>query len=96
MQEIKTNSFYNTNYKNRVNEILSKFKNGIELYDTNSIFRNCIENLLEGGNVYHIIEDLILMDIEILKKYEELIKSGVIRTEIVVSKKEFDDIISKL
>lgn len=77
-----------------INDILAKFENGVELYETNAVFANCIESLLMGGDVYKILESIIVIHSEQQKRYKELIKSGTLRTEIVVTKERFDEIAS--
>ena len=75
-----------------INEILAKFENGVELYQTNAVFANCVESLLRGGDVYKMLESVIVMHTEQQKRYKELIESGTLRTEIVVTKERFDEI----
>jgi hypothetical protein len=38
-----------------IDELLSKFDNGLELYRNNAVFYNCIEHLVRGGDIYKII-----------------------------------------
>lgn len=75
-----------------INALLSKFDNGLELYQNNPVFANCIEHLLRGGDIYKIFEQIIVMQQEQQKYYSEIISSGKIRTEIVVSKEKFDEL----
>ena len=79
-----------------INELLSKFDNGLELYQKNAVFANCIEHLLRGGDIYKIFEQIIVMQDNTQNKYSELIKSGVLRQEIIVSKEKFDELTSGL
>lgn len=75
-----------------INALLSKFDNGLELYQNNAVFASCIEHLLRGGDIYKIFEQIIVMQQEQQKYYSEIISSGKIRTEIVVSKEKFDEL----
>jgi hypothetical protein len=75
-----------------INEILAKFENGVELYETSAVFANCVESLLRGGDVYKMLESIIVMNSKLLKDYKQLIESGVLRTEIVITKERFDEI----
>lgn len=75
-----------------MNILLSKFDNGLELYQNNSFFNNAINNLLQGGDIYKIFEQIIVMQQETQKRYEEIFSSGKIRTEIFVKKEEYDKI----
>ena len=75
-----------------INTLLSKFDNGLELYQNNPVFANCIEHLLRGGDIYKIFEQIIVMQQEEQKYYSEIISSGKIRTEIIVSKERFDEL----
>jgi len=79
----------------RINQILSKFDNGVELYQTNAVFANCVEGLLRGGDVYKMLEQVVLMNTDVQNKYLELIKSGKIRQEIIVSKERFEELTKK-
>jgi len=79
-------------FNNRINELLYKFENGLELYRNNPIFANCIEHLLRGGDVYKILEEIILMQSSTQKKLTELINSGVLRQEIIVSQERLEEL----
>jgi len=72
-------------FNSRINELLSKFENGLELYRNNPIFASCIEHLLRGGDLYKILEEIIVMQSSTQEKLTELINSGVLRQEIIVS-----------
>lgn len=76
-----------------INELLSKFDNGLELYQTNAVFANCIEHLLRGGDVYKILEQIIVIQDSQQKHFKKIISSGKIRQEIIVSKEKFDEIL---
>ena len=75
-----------TDVSRSINSLLSKFDNGLELYQNNAVFANCIEHLLRGGDVYKILEQIIVMQQNQQKHFEEIINSGKIRQEIIVSK----------
>jgi hypothetical protein len=79
-----------------INELLSKFENGLELYRNNAVFANCIENLVTGGDIYKIFEEIIIMQSNTQEKLTKLITSGVLRHEIVVSKEKYDELLSSL
>ena len=79
-----------------VNTLLSKFDNGLELYQNNALFANCIEMLLRGGDIYKLFEQVIVIQGETQEKLIELISSGVLRQEILVSKENFDELTSGL
>jgi hypothetical protein len=49
-------------------------------------FFNCIEHLVRGGDIYKILEQIIVMQANTQEKLSELISSGVLRQEIIVSK----------
>jgi len=79
-----------------INALLSKFDNGLELYQNNAVFANCIEHLLRGGDIYKIFEKILVMQTKTQEKLSELIKSGTLRQEIIVSKEKFDELTSGL
>ena len=81
-----------TSVSSSINSLLSKFDNGLELYRNNAIFSNCIEHLLRGGDIYKIFEQIIVMQSNTQEKLTELISSGVLRQEIIVSKDKFDEL----
>ena len=62
----------------------------------NAVFANCIEHLLRGGDIYKIFEQIIVMQTKTQEKLSELIKSGTLRQEIIVSKEKFDELTSGL
>ena len=78
-----------------INALLAKFENGLELYQNNAVFANCIEHLLRGGDVYKILEQIVVMQSNQQKHLTELLKSGTLRQEIIVSKERFDEIKDK-
>ena len=80
------------NLNRNINEILSKFDNGIELYQTNAVFSNCVESLLRGGDVYKMLEQVVLINVNIQNEYLKLMESGKIRQEIIVTKERFQEI----
>ena len=43
-------------------EILKKFKNGEKLYKENALFNICIHQILSGADIYHILEEVILLN----------------------------------
>ena len=85
-----------TSVSSSINALLSKFDNGLELYQNNAVFANCIEHLLRGGDIYKIFEQIIVMQTKTQEKLSEIIKSGTIRQEIIVSKEKFDELTSGL
>ena len=97
MSKLNTNTQSCQNaVSSRINAILLKFDNGLELYQNNAIFHNCIEHLIRGGDIYKIFEQIIVMQINTQNKLSELIESGVLRQEIIVSKEKFDELTSSL
>jgi predicted transcriptional regulator len=85
-----------TGVSGSINELLSKFENGLELYRNNAVFANCIENLVRGEDIYKIFEQIIIMQSNTQEKLTELITSGVLRQEIIVSKEKYDELASGL
>ncbi len=83
------------NISSSINSLLAKFDNGLELYQNNAVFANCIEHLLIGGDVYKILEQIVVMQSNQQKRLTDLIKSGTLRQEIIVSKERFDEIKDK-
>mgnify|MGYP003527997432 CR=1 FL=1 len=79
-----------------INALVSKFDNGLELYQNNAVFANCIEHLLRGGDIYKIFEQVFVTQTKTQEKLSELIKSGTLRQEIIVSKEKFDELTSGL
>ena len=84
------------NVSSSINALLSKFDNGLELYQNNAVFANCIEHLLRGGDIYKIFEQVLVTQTKTQEKLSELIKSGTLRQEIIVSKEKFDELTSGL
>lgn len=85
-----------TDVSSSINSLLSKFDNGVELYQNNAVFANCIEHLLRGGDIYKIFEQIIVMQQTQQKNFEEIIKSGAIRQEILISKERFDELLESI
>ena len=58
-----------TDVGSSINALLSKFDNGLELYQNNSVFATCIESLLRGGDIYKILEKVVEMQFKTQEKY---------------------------
>jgi hypothetical protein len=95
-KETKVPTLSKTAVSGSINELLSKFENGLELYRNNAVFANCIEHLVRGGDIYKIFEQIIIMQSNTQEKLTELITSGVLRQEIIVSKEKYDELASGL
>jgi len=90
-------STLNMDYVNSsITALLSKFDNGLELYQNNIVFRYCIEHLLQGGDIYKILEQVVVMQTKTQEKLSELIENKILRQEIIVSKERFDELVSGL
>ena len=83
-------------YRDGFSKLLAKFDNGEELYKTNMLFVNCVKCLLGGADVYKMLESVIVSNAEIMKKYTELITSGTLRQEIVVSAERFNEMVKEI
>jgi len=79
-----------------INSLLSKFDNGIELYQTNAIFANCIEHLLRGGDVYKILEQIIVLQYNQEKYLKGIIQNGNTTQRIILSKEKYDEVLKEL
>ena len=87
---------HKTDVSSSINALLSKFDNGLELYQNNAVFANCIEHLLRGGDIYKIFEQVLVTQTKTQEKLSELIKRGTLRQEIIVSKEKFNELTSGL
>ena len=85
-----------TSVSSSINALLSKFENGLELYQNNAVFANCIEHLLRGGDIYKMFEQVVVMQNKTQEKLTELLSSGALRQEIIVSKEKYDELASGL
>ena len=56
-------------------EILSKFKNGEELYRENALFNVCVYQLLNGADIYHLLEKVILMNSAQQNKIQKILEN---------------------
>jgi hypothetical protein len=66
------------------------------LYQNNAVFANCIEHLLRGGDIYKMLEQVVVMQDKTQEKLTELLSSGALRQEIIISKDKFDELSSGL
>jgi hypothetical protein len=85
-----------TSVSSSINALISKFDNGLELYQNNAVFANCIEHLLRGGDIYKMLEQVVVMQDKTQEKLTELLSSGALRQEIIISKDKFDELSSGL
>lgn len=67
-------------YYKKVDETIAKFKNGKELYHTSATFNIVVQSLVRGADVYELLEQVILQDIDLQKAFETHIITG--RTNI--------------
>jgi predicted nucleic acid-binding Zn-ribbon protein len=67
-------------------DLLEKFENGVCLYENNPVFAKCVESLLRGGDIYRILESVIVMHSDLQQRYSALIQGGILKKEIVVKK----------
>jgi len=81
--------------KLKFNELLNKFDNGFALYQNSALFCSLVESLFRGADVYKLLEQVSVMLDESNDRYKELIQSGKIRTEIIVSKEIFEELEEK-
>lgn len=44
----------------KITEILEKFKNGKELYKRNAVFNKAVQMMVDGMDVYDVLEQVIL------------------------------------
>lgn len=83
---------YQTARSHEINQLLSKFKNGFELYQKNALFAKCIEGMLNGASVYELLESVVVMQTETQIRLSKIVLSGTLRQEIVVSKEKFEEL----
>jgi hypothetical protein len=70
-------------------ELLRKFKNGRELYETSPIFRVAFDRIRRGERIHHILEDVIVEAEALAESCEAMIKNGTIKpAPILVIPKE--------
>ena len=56
-------------------EILSKFKNGEKLYKENALFNVCVHKLLNGVDIHHLLEEVILLNSAQQNNMESILKN---------------------
>lgn len=63
-------------YYQKVDEEIAKFKHGKELYNNSASFNIVIQSLVRGGNIYDLLEQIIIMDNDLQKAFEHHIITG--------------------
>lgn len=63
-------------YYQKIDEEIAKFKNGKELYQTSASFNRVIHALVRGANIYELLEQIIVIDIDLQKAFETHIITG--------------------
>lgn len=56
-------------YKTR--EILNKFKNGEKLYKKSPQFNKCVHMLVDGTDIYSVLEDIIIANEALQHAFED-------------------------
>lgn len=54
-------------------ELLSKFKNGEELYSKSPMFNKAIQMMLEGMNEFEVLEEIILANERTQRAFEDYV-----------------------
>lgn len=57
----------------KITELLSKFKNGEELYKRNAMFNQAIQMMVEGMNEFEVLEQIILSSERTQRAFEDYI-----------------------
>jgi len=57
----------------KIIKILKNFKNGEELYKNSAMFNKCIQMMLEGMNVYDVLEQVIQGNERTLRAFDDYI-----------------------
>lgn len=57
---------------NNISQLVDKFKNGAERYQSDALLHNTINHLARGADPINIIDELITMNNELVKKNIEL------------------------
>ena len=57
-------------------EILKKFKNGEERFQTDPVFHKCIMALAQGADPITILDYVLRINLETIEKYKELVEKG--------------------
>lgn len=73
--------------KHPVAEMLEKFKEGEKLYSTSPLFTKCVDMLVYGGgDIYHLLEEIIHMNEEQIKVTEDIIKRSSVPITFIIPK----------
>lgn len=51
--------------------LMREFKDGKELYESSALFNACFNGILAGGSIYHILEEVIKIHLELSEKWIE-------------------------
>lgn len=70
----------------RIEEIITLFPNGAELYRKSEVFNKLVHCMSEGMTVYEAIEKLIELDFQRTQDFKELLKNASTPTIIVKEK----------
>jgi hypothetical protein len=57
----------------KITELLSKFKNGEELYKRNVMFNQAIQMMVEGMNEFEVLEQIILASDRTQRAFEDYV-----------------------
>jgi hypothetical protein len=63
---------YNQTYE-KIKQLVEKFTNGKERYQVDALLHNIIDSLARGADPIEIIDQLIIMNNDLVKKYIELV-----------------------
>lgn len=75
-----------------IQEILSKFKNGEELYLNNPLFNNCVNQLLSGRDSLLILEEVIRLYSRLQYEYTKLAEQKSYPSRIIVTQEQYNNI----
>jgi len=57
----------------KITELLAKFKNGEELYKKSPLFNQAIQMMVEGLDVYQVLEEIILANERTQKAFNDYV-----------------------
>jgi len=57
----------------KTKEIVSKFKGGDTLYQTNQMFNTCVQSLVRGADIYDVLGNVIMLCDDTQKALEQQI-----------------------
>jgi Zn-dependent M32 family carboxypeptidase len=78
-----------------LDELLSRFENGEKLFQTNAVFNKVVRSILQGGDIYKLLEQVIISQENLQQQFIEYAKNDTRNLKITVSQESYNRLLEE-